>query len=137
MWHRPETFSGRIAKSSARLFVRALSCPLSRIVVNGIGRLGSRDSIRGRLASLEGKSVRVEFADLGKTLCVKINNGRIRWADPKAPANATIRGSFDDLWAILSGESDADGLFFARRLAVEGEGHAAMAAKNVMESLVD
>lgn len=57
-----------------------------------------------------------------------------RTKDPAPRANATVRGTLAALIGLLEGQVDGDALFFARKLAIEGDTAVIVALRNAIEA---
>ncbi|MDR2924865.1 MAG: SCP2 sterol-binding domain-containing protein [Azoarcus sp.] len=92
---------------------------------------------RAPLAPLIGRHLRLHVLDAGLRLDFTLNaKGRFR--PSRAAANAqpemTISASLRDFIALALGEEDADTLFFARRLLIEGDTSLGLLVKNTLSS---
>jgi collagenase-like PrtC family protease/predicted lipid carrier protein YhbT len=90
---------------------------------------------RTPLAPLTGRRLRLCVLDAGLRLDFTLSaNGRFRPCRTSAPPEMTISASLRDFIALALGEEDADTLFFARRLLMEGDTTLGVLVKNTISS---
>jgi collagenase-like PrtC family protease/predicted lipid carrier protein YhbT len=90
---------------------------------------------RTPLAPLTGRRLCLCVLDAGLRLDFTLNaNGRFRPCHASAPPEMTISASLRDFIALALGEEDADTLFFARRLLMEGDTSLGVLVKNTISS---
>lgn len=104
-----------------------------------VGRLANHlmrgQIFAGRLAPLESKTVCLAVTDTGNRLQFRIEDGRLRRQDRQRPWDVLIRGNLADFLLLASRAEDADTLFFARRLSLEGDTEAGLYVKNLLDAL--
>lgn len=87
------------------------------------------------LATLEGRSMVIELADLGMRLSLRVLRGRFLPTHSSAAPAIHFRATVHDFMLLAAGEEDADALFFQRRLAMQGDTELALMAKNTLDAL--
>jgi predicted lipid carrier protein YhbT len=92
-----------------------------------------------RLAPLAGATFLIEPTDIPLRFTLRFSSGAPTLAllscDEPAPlASVTVRAPFAVLIELLEGRRDADALFFARDLAIEGDTEAALFLRNAIEA---
>ena len=91
-------------------------------------------TLTGRLAALNGKTIGLHVTDAPTLLRFRIEHGGLTRHDGTA-SDVTIRGSFNDFWLMATRAEDPDTLFFNRRLAIEGDTETGLAIKNLLDAL--
>jgi predicted lipid carrier protein YhbT len=91
-------------------------------------------SIAARLPSLDGKSLRLDIADVPSHIDFAIRDGRLCPAENRPP-DVTIRGRLEDFWQLATRAEDPDTLFFQRRLGIEGDTETGLHVKNLLDAL--
>jgi len=96
----------------------------------------ARDAVfdRDTLARLDGRVLRIAIRDAGLTLSVRVRGARFHPALAASPADVTIAASAHDFLLLALREEDPDTLFFARRLAMEGDTELGLAVKNALDA---
>ncbi|MCL2875065.1 MAG: SCP2 sterol-binding domain-containing protein [Betaproteobacteria bacterium] len=92
---------------------------------------------RAPLAPLTGRRLCLCVSDAGLWLDFTLGaNGRFHpcRANANTPPEMTISASLRDFIALALGEEDADTLFFARRLLMEGDTSLGVLVKNTLSS---
>jgi collagenase-like PrtC family protease/predicted lipid carrier protein YhbT len=90
---------------------------------------------RTPLAPLTGRRLRLHVLDAGLRLdFTRGTNGRFHPCRTSAPPEMTISATTRDFIALALGEEDADTLFFARRLLMEGDTTLGVLVKNTLSS---
>ncbi len=89
-----------------------------------------------RLAGLEGKRIHLRVEDAGATIPFVVCEGRLARDEGarSEPADVTISGRLEDFIALASRQEDPDTLFFARRLAMEGNTEDGLYVKNLLDA---
>lgn len=92
-----------------------------------------------RLAPLAGATFLIEPTDIPLRFVLRLSAGAPTLAvlsrdAPPPPATVTVRAPLAVFIELLEGRRDADALFFARDLAVEGDTEAALFLRNAIEA---
>lgn len=87
----------------------------------------------GQRQRLQGAVVEVEAIDWG--LRVRIQLGPRGFQVATTPVRAAVRTDAASLWALCTGQADADSLFFERRLVMHGDTALALAIKSTLEAV--
>jgi len=89
-----------------------------------------------RLRDISGKAFRLDVRDIDKTYSFYVEGNRIHvdHRDSRHP-DVILRGDFKDLLDLFLHRADADSLFFARRIRVEGDIKTSVFLKNIIEHL--
>ena len=87
------------------------------------------------LDEMTGRSVGVELTDLGLRWNVRIGQRRIEHVGVEGEAEATVRGTANDLLLLAARLEDADTLFFHRRLQLTGDVELGLAVRNLLDQL--
>ncbi|HYG45467.1 MAG TPA: SCP2 sterol-binding domain-containing protein [Bordetella sp.] len=82
---------------------------------------------------IEGKRFAIKIEDLGLRSCFTCRNGCFRplWA---SEVDLELGASLGDFVALMRGTSDADTLFFQRRLRVAGDTELGLVVKNWLDA---
>jgi len=82
---------------------------------------------------IEGKRFAIKVEDLGLRSCFTCRQGRFRplWAPE---ADLELGASLGDFLALMRGTSDADTLFFQRRLRISGDTELGLVVKNWLDA---
>lgn len=116
---------------AARLPTLPHSVALSVALNLALGRLLPRAS----LESLAGKRVRIRATDAGLAAQVRYD-GRRFWPESAAgAADVVLSATARDYWLLATRREDADTLFFARRLAMEGDTDLGLTVKNTLDAV--
>ena len=91
-------------------------------------------TLTGRLAALNGKTVGLHITDAPALLRFRIENGGLTRHDGHA-SDVTIRGALEEFWRLATRVEDPDTLFFSRRLAIEGDTETGLHVKNLLDAL--
>ena len=91
-------------------------------------------TLTGRLAALNGKTVGLHITDAPALLRFRIENGGLARHDGNA-SDVTIRGALEEFWRLATRVEDPDTLFFSRRLAIEGDTETGLHVKNLLDAL--
>jgi predicted lipid carrier protein YhbT len=84
-------------------------------------------------AALRGRVVAIQVADGG--LDCRVRLVAIGFVPARGQADVVIRASAYDYWRLARREEDPDTLFFARRLAIEGDTELGLAVKNALDAV--
>ncbi|MEX0957773.1 MAG: SCP2 sterol-binding domain-containing protein [Burkholderiales bacterium] len=87
------------------------------------------------LDSLEGKRVCMHTTDLGLRAYLTLRGQAFVVCHPVSDPDVLIRASAADFFRLASRKADADTLFFARRLLIEGDTEAGLLLKNALDAL--
>jgi predicted lipid carrier protein YhbT len=86
-------------------------------------------------AALSNRPVAVDITDLGLSLKMELGpQGFGAARGGQAPA-LRIAAAAPALWRLLSGQDDADRLFFERQLVMEGDTEMALVLKNTLDAM--
>ena len=91
-------------------------------------------TLAGRLAALNGKTVGLHITDAPALLRFRIERGGLTRHDG-TDSDVTIRGSLEAFWRMATRTEDPDTLFFDRRLAIEGDTETGLHVKNLLDAL--
>ena len=86
-------------------------------------------------AKLAGKRVELAVTDWGATFAFAVRRRGFVPRPGLRPADLRIAARARDFGALACGEEDADTLYFARRLVVEGDTETALMVKNTLDGL--
>lgn len=84
-------------------------------------------------AALRGRVVSIQVADGG--IDARVRLVAIGFVPARATPDVVIRASAYDYWRLARREEDPDTLFFARRLAIEGDTELGLAVKNALDAV--
>lgn len=84
-------------------------------------------------AELEGRRFRLTIHDLGLTVDFSCRKGRFRLA-PAGQAELQLGAKLADYAALARGQTDADTLFFQRRLQISGDTELGLIVKNWLDA---
>lgn len=87
----------------------------------------------GEFELLEGRFLSLCIRDLGVQLTLTLQDGRLCLADQ--PGEAVIRGDWRAFLCLALKREDPDGLFFQRRLVIEGDTELGLGIKNLLDGL--
>lgn len=90
-------------------------------------------TLKKRLAELEGKVVSLTAKDLAVEWRLRIHDGALWAADAKECPDVMIRGDSEAFLSLAMRRADPDTLFFQRRLSVEGETETGVHIKNLID----
>ncbi|GAB1579801.1 hypothetical protein BPNSA17_46340 [Bordetella petrii] len=84
-------------------------------------------------SEIEGKRFAISVDDLGLRSCFTCRHGRFRplWT---TDADLELGAVFGDFLALMRGTSDADTLFFQRRLRIAGDTELGLIVKNWLDA---
>lgn len=88
--------------------------------------------LAARLASLQGRVLRLELKEIGFGLQFTLGAFGLKPAFGKP--DVTIRASVADYLALALRREDPDTLFFSRRLVIEGDTELGLVVKNALDS---
>ncbi|MCC7326488.1 MAG: SCP2 sterol-binding domain-containing protein [Burkholderiales bacterium] len=90
---------------------------------------------REGLAALSGKSFRIHANDAGIGIAFRIDGSRFTALHGGDPVDTTLRAHVADFVLLALRRIDPDTLFFARRLAIEGDTEAGLLLKNLLDAV--
>lgn len=125
------TFPAPVARVLARLPATPPAFLLARALDSGIGRVVSRDEV----APFVGKCFALTVRDLGLTMHVESTPSGFRVSRPPFVPDLSIGATLADFVALARREEDPDTLFFARRLAIEGDTELGLTLKNLLDGI--
>ena len=91
-------------------------------------------TLTGRLAALNGKTIGLHITDAPTLIRFHIENGGLARHNGGA-SDVTIRGAIEEFWRLATRAEDPDTLFFSRRLAIEGDTETGLHVKNLLDAL--
>lgn len=97
----------------------------------GIGRIVSHDAV----APLAGRRFALVVRDLGLHVRFEGTDDGFRPSRSGLPSDLTIAADLRDFIALALRQEDPDTLFFARRLAVEGDTELGLTVKNLLDGI--
>lgn len=102
-------------------------------VVAGL-ELARRAKVLSPPPELEARSFAITVEDLGLRSSFRVQGGAFRpvWND--APAELELGASLADLVSLMRAETDADTLFFQRRLRISGDTELGLIVKNWLDA---
>lgn len=127
----PFTLPPAIARIVSRLPSRPPALLLAKVLDFGVGRIVSRDAV----APLAGRRFALIVRDLGLAVHFESTSAGFRPAKAPYAPELTIAASLRDFIALGLREEDPDTLFFARRLAIEGDTELGLTIKNLLDSI--
>lgn len=127
----PFTLPPIVAAVVARLPVAPPSMALAAALTLGLGRIVPRDAA----GPLQGHRYALIVRDLGLAVHVEALDGRFRAATPPYAPDLCIAATLRDFIALGLREEDPDTLFFAGRLAVEGDTELGLTVKNLLDGI--
>lgn len=83
---------------------------------------------------LEGRSFAITVEDLGLRNCFTVKRGAFRPVWNGAPAELELGAKAAELLALMRQETDADTLFFQRRLRISGDTELGLIVKNWLDA---
>jgi predicted lipid carrier protein YhbT len=86
-------------------------------------------------AALSNRPVAVDITDLGLSLKMELGPQGFGAAGSGQAAVLRIAAAAPALWRLLSGQDDADRLFFERQLVMEGDTEMALVLKNTLDAM--
>ncbi len=130
MWPEPPAFPGPLRAVIARLPHYPASAAFAALLTLRLGEhLGG-----AALPELTGRKIRLRITDMGVTLIFRVaSDGFIPCRGPDA--DLTLAATAGDFLALALRREDPDTLFFARRLAMEGDTELGLLVKNTLDAL--
>jgi predicted lipid carrier protein YhbT len=99
-----------------------------------LARLGRRLQWLTPPAELEGRSFGITVEDLGLRSSFAVRQGAFRPVWNGAAAELELGAKLADLMALMRSETDADTLFFQRRLRISGDTELGLIVKNWLDA---
>ena len=125
------TIPAQVARIVSRLPSEPPAFVLARALDFGVGRIVSREQV----APLLGKRFALVVRDLGLAMHVESTLAGFRVARAPYAPDLTVAATLSDFIALARREEDPDTLFFARRLAVEGDTELGLVLKNLLDGI--
>jgi len=128
---KPPRVPAPLGALAARLPTLPHSVALSVALNLALGRILPR----GSLELLAGKRVRIRATDAGLAAQVRYDGHRF-WPEPASgTVDVTLSAAAHDYWLLATRREDADTLFFARRLVMEGDTDLGLTVKNTLDAV--
>lgn len=89
----------------------------------------------GQRQALAGRVVEVEVIELGLRARLMLRETGFVPAPAGQAPTLQVRACADALWLLVRGQSDADRLFFERRLVIEGDTEYGLILKNTLDAI--
>ncbi|KGD86709.1 lipid carrier protein [Achromobacter sp. RTa] len=83
---------------------------------------------------LDGRSFAITVEDLGLRSCFAVRDGAFRPVWNGAPSDLELGAKLADLLSLMRAETDADTLFFQRRLRISGDTELGLIVKNWLDA---
>ena len=125
------TIPAQVARIVSRLPSAPPAFVLARALDFGVGRIVSREQV----APLLGKRFALVVRDLGLAMHVESTASGFRVARAPYAPDLSVAATLSDFIALARREEDPDTLFFARRLAVEGDTELGLVLKNLLDGI--
>lgn len=124
------------ALNALQLFLNIVPEPLhGRATAFACNHLLKGQAINRRLKVLDGKRLWLTILDTDTCLQYRFDNGRLRYDSSANKPEIHIRGELKYLLQLASRNEDADTLFFARQISMEGNTEDGLILKNFMDAL--
>ncbi|MBS0327311.1 MAG: SCP2 sterol-binding domain-containing protein [Proteobacteria bacterium] len=120
-----------VAKIVSRLPPQPPALALTAALDWGIGRVVSRESVE----PLIGRRFALVVRDLGLAVHFEGTPRGFRRAKPPFDPELSVAATLRDFIALGLREEDPDTLFFARRLAIEGDTELGLTVKNLLDGI--
>lgn len=98
-----------------------------------LNRLIAGQDIERRLADLEGKRFCLLILDTGNCWQFCIRNAQLRYDPQESLPDVRIEGNLKEFLLLATRSEDADTLFFARRLCLQGNTETGLHIKNILD----
>lgn len=125
------TLPGVVARIVSRLPPQPPAFLVAAALDWGVGRIVSREAID----PLVGRRFALVVRDLGLAVHFQGTAAGFRPSKPPHDPELTIAATLRDFIALGLREEDPDTLFFARRLAIEGDTELGLTVKNLLDSI--
>ncbi len=107
----------------------------TRAIGLAFNRVAARQTGGARLEPLEGRRIEIVVRDTGNHWRFTVRKGRLE-PDPRTLApDVRIEGDLKAFLLLATRSEDADTLFFARQLAMEGDTQTGLYIKNLLDAL--
>ncbi|MDR0563532.1 MAG: SCP2 sterol-binding domain-containing protein [Azoarcus sp.] len=132
---RPRTSDGSAPTPFALLSARLPQMPPTLALTTALNLAPRAMLPREPLAPLTGRHLRLCVLDAGLRLDFMLSlDGRFYPCRANTPPEITISAALRDFAALALGKEDADTLFFARRLIMEGDTSLGLLVKNTLST---
>ncbi|WP_346797102.1 SCP2 sterol-binding domain-containing protein [Halomonas sp. Bachu 37] len=121
----PAALLRRIDAQVPLTFKRRLLLPL-------LNRVFAEPLAEGEFDALEDRRVSLMVEDLGIRLTLTLQDAQFQFT--AQPGEATIRGGWREFLCLATRREDPDGLFFQRRLSIEGDTELGLQVKNLLDA---
>jgi predicted lipid carrier protein YhbT len=125
------TIGAPVAWLVSRLPAAPPAFVLARALDFGVGRVVAREQV----APLRDKCFALVVRDLGLSLRVESTGRGFRVARAGRAPDLTVTATLADFVALAMRDEDPDTLFFARRLAIEGDTELGLVVKNLLDGI--
>lgn len=125
------TLPAVVARVGARLPSQPPAFLLTRALDFGVGRIVPREAIE----PLVGRRFVLVVRDLGLAVHFQCTARGFRPTSPRVAPELSIAATLRDFIALGLREEDPDTLFFARRLAIEGDTELGLVVKNLLDGI--
>jgi len=122
--------------TALRRFLRAVPDSVhAEMISRFANHLLRGQALSRRLAPIEGRCLCLAISDTGNVWRFRVRGGRL-WPQSAGEApDVHIHGALADFLLLATRGEDADTLFFARRLSLEGDTEAGLFVKNQLDAL--
>ena len=122
--------------SALQLFLNAIPDNLhGRATALACNHLLQGQTLSRRLKVLDGKRLWLTILDTDTRLQYRFQNGQLRYDASRNKPDIHIRGELKYLLQLATRNEDADTLFFARQLSMEGNTEDGLILKNFLDAL--
>ncbi len=122
--------------SALQLFLNIVPEPLhGRATALACNHMLKGQTISRRLAALEGKRLWLTITDSDTRLPFHFQNGHLRYDTRRDKPDIHIRGELKYFLQLATRNEDADTLFFARQLSMEGNTEDGLLLKNFLDAM--
>lgn len=90
---------------------------------------------KGDLDFLEGKRWMLEVSDASRSLCIHLQNGRLKVSGCDGQPDLVFKGPIASFITLALKEDDPDSLFFNRKLMISGDTALGLEIKNFIDRL--
>lgn len=119
-----------------QLFLNSVPEPIQgRATASAFNHMLKGQTISRRLEALEGKRLWLTILDSDTRLPFRFQNGHLRYDACRDKPDIHIRGELKYLLQLASRNEDADTLFFARQLSMEGNTEDGLLLKNFLDAM--
>ena len=122
--------------SALQLFLNLVPEPLhGRVTARACNHMLKGQTISRRLEALEGKRLWLTILDSDTRLPFRFQNGHLRYDACRDKPDIHIRGELRYFLKLAMRNEDADTLFFARQLSMEGNTEDGLLLKNFLDAM--